>query len=300
MSQLPMFATLRTSTRRVEEGIPELASDSVAFSMFSSPYHEPDGYTPELLRATGLLLSRVLEPGAHAWMNFGRIGDHPGREFEARAALLAGGGDVLQPAQDFIWVKSIAVGGWKETCPAPTCGKEFEVRTVRHGHCTPLNSKRIVDNGFEYVFHFTKGPAKKSRELNRLAVGVPYTDPANLDRGNRGKNGDLRCRGDVVYLPYKTTGASAKKAHRHSFPAALVRHFLQLSNVPEGGLVLDMFSGGGTTAGVARSLGLNAFANDVDPLAIEETKAMWGRVDELVKTEKPVEAAAPEQEEATS
>jgi hypothetical protein len=293
--QLPMFATLTTSNRRVEEGIPELRDDSVAFSMFSPPYHEQDGYSPELLAATGRLLARVLEPGAHAWMNFGRIGDHPGREFEARDALLDGaaieGQQVIEAAQDFIWVKSIAVGGWKETCPVPTCGKEFEVRTVCHGHVTPLNSERIVNNGFEYVFHFTKGPAKKSRPLDRLSVGVEYADPGNLTRGNRGKNGNLRCRGDVVYLPYKTTGKTQKKAHRHSYPAALVRHFLLLSSVPAGGLILDPFSGGGTTAGVARSLGFHAFANDVDPVAVEETKAMWKRVDELKKQEP---APAPE------
>jgi hypothetical protein len=281
--QIPMFATLTTSNRRIEDGVPELRSDSVAVAFTSPPYHDPDGYTRELLVKTGLLLSRVLEPGAHAWMNFGRIGEHPGREFEARAALLEGGGDVLEPAQDFIWVKSIAVGGWKETCPSPTCRKEFEVRTVCRGHVTPLNSERIVNNGFEYVFHFTKGPAAKARPLNRLAVGVEYADLGNLTRGARGKNGNLRCRGDVVFLPYKTTGKTSKKAHRHAFPAALVRHFVLLSNVPPGGLVLDPFSGGGTTAGVARSLGLNAFANDADPLCIEETKAMWKRVDELKK-----------------
>jgi site-specific DNA-methyltransferase (adenine-specific) len=283
VDQLPMFAVLRTSNRKVQNGIPELEDAAVDVALFSPPYHHEDGYSDELLFETGRLLARVLKPGARAWMNFGRVSEAPGREYNARAALLEGAGEAIQPAQDFIWVKSIAVGGWKEVCPNPECGTEFVTRTVCRGHVTPLNSERIVNNGFEHIFQFTKGPASEANPYDRLAVGVEYADPGNLSRGSRGKNGNLRCRGDTVFLPYKTTGPASKKAHRHSFPAALVRHFLQLSKVPEGGLVLDPFSGGGTTAAVARSLGLNAFVNDVDAQAIEETKAAWARVEELVK-----------------
>lgn len=270
--------SLVVTNHAVEDGIPELADSSVDVAVYSTPYFEEDGYNDPLMVATGRLLARVLKPGARAFMVFGQVREAVDRMYQAREGVLDGGvSSGLEAAQTIIWIKSIAMGDWRcEKCGEPG-------RKLTRGHYTPINSERILNYNFEHIFQFTKGPPSEALPYDRLAVGVPYADEGNLKRGTRGKNGNVHCAGDAVFIPYSTTGSTQKKGHRHAFPAAVARYLLKLANVPAGGLVLDMFSGGGTTAAVARELGLNAFANDRDPTAIDETKAAWARADEFVR-----------------
>ena len=97
-----------------------------------------------------------------------------------KVAEVAGRHFILQ--NEIVWVKSVTVDG------------------KSHGHFTPLNGDRFLNQNWEHVFHFTKSGSVK---LNRLGVGVPYEDKGNLRRNQAHQ--DLRCGGDVWFIPHETT-----------------------------------------------------------------------------------------------
>jgi site-specific DNA-methyltransferase (adenine-specific) len=276
------MAELKLFMGRAEDGYRSVPDESVDVGIFSPPYYRGDGWTPELMAALGTTMARVLKPGGRSWMVFGPVKEGLQRPHKSAELLCMGGGGALTWWQSILWVKSIAVGGWTEEGHCE-CGRKvkLEVPVLTHGHYTPLEKSRtLVHYGHEFVFQFVKGKPDDALPLDRLAVGVPFADKGNMDRGTRGKNGDLHCSGDTWYVPYETTGAGKKKLHRHSFPAEIARRCLLLSRVSPGMTVFDPFSGGGTTALVAKALGLNAFAGDVDPAALQSTAAAWRALSE--------------------
>lgn len=136
------------------------------------------------------------------------------------------------------WIKSITVGD----------------QTI--GQFKPLNSPRFVNDCHEFVFHFTRDG---DVPLNRMAIGVPHTDPTNLKRWDTAKEHGLHCRGNCWLLPYKTR--QAKGIHPATFPEDLPDMCLKLHGLPPEGLreefqVCDPFSGLGATAVVAAYYGL--------------------------------------------
>jgi hypothetical protein len=209
-----------------------------------------------MFNALGALLARVLKPGARAFCVFGQMSEDFERLYEHRAHVKAGAGNHLVAGQTICWVKSVAIDG------------------VQRGHYTPLNSEHLLNYGFEFIMQFIRA-GEKPGPLNRLAIGVPFSDKGNLTRDGRGKNGDLHCAGDAWFITYPTTGATTKKDHRHAFPPEVARRLLVLANVPPGGTVLDPFVGGGTTAFEAQKLGLNMVAVDSDPAVIKSLHERW-------------------------
>jgi site-specific DNA-methyltransferase (adenine-specific) len=142
------------------------------------------------------------------------------------------------------WVKSITIDG------------------DTRGHVKPLNSPRFLNDAWETIYHFT---ADAHRPIDRLAVGVPYKDKSNLTRGKRGKHGDLRCGGNVWFLPYCTK--QAKLPHPAPFPVELPLRCIQLAGVPEDPAtmyVVDPFVGIGATGVACAQLGVNFLGFDVD------------------------------------
>lgn len=232
-------------------------AESIDLAVFSPPYFESGGYSRDLMNKVGTLLHHTLKPGARAFMNFGQVQEDMARPFKARSALLDGFRDALSAWQTVIWVKSVAID------------------KLQRGHYQPINSKRLLNYCFEYVFQFVKGDPEKGRPLDRLSVGVPFADKTNLDRGTRGQNGDLHCAGDVWFIPYETTGQEKKKDHRHGFPLELARRCVAVAGLEPGSVVLDPFMGGGTTAVAARLCGMNAVGIDRDPLILEKATKIW-------------------------
>jgi site-specific DNA-methyltransferase (adenine-specific) len=93
----------------------------------------------------------------------------------------------------FHWIKAISIGD----------------KSV--GHFKPINSPRYVTNLHEYIFHFSfHGDAK----LKRLAVGVPYADKSNIKRWGHTGGRDLRCKGNVWFIPYDTIVCQGRQALR--------------------------------------------------------------------------------------
>lgn len=224
-------------------------------AFWSPPYKKKDGFSLELMETTGQLLGTALRGNAWAFMNFAQLREDFWRPQSAASAVLVGADGKLTAHQQYVWLKSLAIDG------------------TQRGHYTPLQSKNILNYCFEFVFSFYAGAAEPP--LDRLAVGTAFADKSNLKRGKRGKNGDLHCAGDVWWLPYKTTGATKKKAHDYEFPYELPLYALKLAGLKPGKTVLDPFLGSGPTALAAKDLGLNCVGIERDPKRARAAIERW-------------------------
>lgn len=150
------------------------------------------------------------------------------------------------------WIKSIAIDGKTK------------------GHVKPINSTKYINDAHEYIFHFTR---TGEVTLDRLAVGVPYTDVSNLKRDTRGKNGNLRCRGNTWFIPYETIQSRDKdRPHPATFPVALPEMCIKLHGVERCRLVLDPFMGIGTTGLACQKLGVNFLGVEINPEYFKEAQ----------------------------
>lgn len=132
------------------------------------------------------------------------------------------------------------------------------------GHYKPISSDRFLNDCFEYIFHITK---KKDVKLDKLAIGIPYTDKTNIKRWNNGNNKDLRDRGNVWFIPYKTK--NIKDKHPTMFPEKLPEMCIKLHGIIENMVVMDPFMGSGTVPFVAKKLGVNYIGIDIEKEFVE-------------------------------
>lgn len=161
--------------------------------------------------------------------------------------------------ETYIWAKSNAVPG------------KFGPRTK---------------DAFEYVYHFARGP-KPYFDLN--SVRVPYkADQAEIARrmqdtlGRRTTEagfGRDRTKtyllggadpGNVVSVP-QTYNQHKGVAHTAAMPEGLAEFFIKAAS-PVGGVVIDPFSGGGTTVVVGRRLGRMAGGFEIHEDYVTEGK----------------------------
>lgn len=293
----PLVRFLEGSLSLVE---PEVRAESVDLIFTSPPYKEGDGFAPGLGYVLGRFAQRVLKPSGQLYVNFGQLKEELPRPFkfavsvEAATRLKAPPHACLQWGQTIAWVKSIATPSWREILLERLAERKRAgasvlalsvlrdllkgpPRMTTRGHVTTLNSARYMNYDWEPIFRYWKPPEPK---LDKLAIGVPYTDKSNHKRGTRGKNGDLRDRGDAWFVPYETTGAKKKKAsaktkNAYAFPEALVEMVFKVSGLQPGAHVLDTFCGSGTVGRVARRMGFHFTGIDVDPAAIKTSRERW-------------------------
>src|SRR5207302_352245 len=110
------------------------------------------------------------------------------------------------------WIKSVSIDAGTET--------------RSYGHFKPINSVRFLNDCHEYVFHFT---LYGKTSLDRLAIGVPYTDKSNINRWSHTGTNDRRCRGNVWFIPYKTIQQRAEqRPHPATFPTELAVKCIRL------------------------------------------------------------------------
>jgi site-specific DNA-methyltransferase (adenine-specific) len=151
------------------------------------------------------------------------------------------------------WIKSIAI----------------DDKTV--GHFKPINSPRYLNQTHEFIFHLTK---TGNVGLDRLALGVPYTDESNLKRWVGAQENKLHCRGNSWYLPYETK--QEKGIHPATFPMALPDACLRLHGYPSDEdarasfVVWDPFCGTGASALAAARVGLSFVGCDINRDYLEE------------------------------
>lgn len=168
--------------------------------------------------------------------------------------------DVMQEfREDYIlqnvihWVKSISIA--KEDA-----GNYDSIRDdISVGHYQPVNSKRYLSQCHEHIFHFTPAGTTK---LDKLAVGVKYQDKTNIGRWKQAKQ-DLRDRGNVWFIPYKTIRSS--RPHPTSFPEKLPEMCIRLHGSTPSTVVCDPFMGIGNSALACITLGVHYIGFEIDP-----------------------------------
>lgn len=160
-----------------------------------------------------------------------------------QVAAIAGEHFVLQ--NSIIWVKSISVDG------------------SSFGHFKPINSPRYLNHNFEFIFHLTKSG---STPIDRLAVGVPYAHKSNVRRWKGREPRDLRCNGDVWFIPYETIQSRSRDRGNHpaTFPVELATRCIKLHGMRPDLVVMDPFLGSGTTLLATRRLGLQGVGVELD------------------------------------
>lgn len=131
------------------------------------------------------------------------------------------------------WIKSITL-------------KTKKGEVISAGHFKPIRSTRFLTDCHEYVFHLTK---KGNTVINRLAVGVPYSDKSNIDRWAHTQGKDKRCRGNTWFIPYQTIHSrKEQRPHPATFPKELPKMCIQLHGWRSDLTMIDPFLGIGTSA----------------------------------------------------
>jgi site-specific DNA-methyltransferase (adenine-specific) len=207
-------------------------------------------------------IGRLLKDDGSFFLNLGACPSNPLLPHELLLAIKrADEGFVLQ--NTFHWIKSITV--------QPKNGELLSV-----GHFKPLQSQRYVNDCHEYVFHLTK---HGDTRLDRLGVGVPYSDKSNIKRWSHTGGRDLRCRGNNWFIPYKTiVSRSKQRPHPATFPVELARNCILIHGIKPEMAVLDPFVGIGHSALAAKSCGVRRFIGfDVDPAYIKTALASLKR-----------------------
>jgi site-specific DNA-methyltransferase (adenine-specific) len=198
----------------------------------------------------------VLKENGSFFLNLGASPSNPLIPHELLVALKELG-YILQ--NTFHWIKSITV-------------ETKEGKQVSAGHFKPIHSDRFVNDCHEYVFHLTKTGQVK---LDRLGIGVPYSDKSNIKRWAHTKGRDVRCRGNNWFIPYKTiVNRSKERPHPATFPTALAVNCIKIHGCRPDLVVLDPFLGIGHSALAAKECGVLHFTGfEIDPEYVQIAKA---------------------------
>jgi len=226
------------------EKMPELKDESVDLIVTSPPYKDIDGFSYETLSFVLRECSRVLKKDRLMFINFGHLANHKHRPFRV-AELCEHFG--------FTWVDTIV---WAKHLDG-------------QGQFTPTQGDKRLNNLWEPIFMFSKG---NKYSLDRMAIGVPYTDKSNVERWE-GVEEDLRCRGNLWFIPYETIQKKTQKTHKDRFPPSLPLWCIKLAGLPKKSMVLDPFMGSGTTLYAAHdedhdAVGYEINEDCIDPLLL--------------------------------
>jgi len=150
------------------------------------------------------------------------------------------------------WIKSIAIS------KSDVGNYQNILGDIAVGHFKPIVSDRFLNDCHEYIFHFTK---RGERRLDKLAIGIPYQDKTNIGRWKVAKE-DRRDRGNTWFIPYETIRSKSERPHPATFPVKLPEMCINLhGNVK---IVVDPFTGIGSTAVAASHLGVSFIGFEID------------------------------------
>ena len=195
----------------------------------SPPYKDEDGFSRELIDNFQKFCYENMSRDSLLFLNFGHLAGFKSRPFEVAMML----------EMDFELVDTIT---WVKN------------------HYRPIQGKRRVNNLTEFIFMFSKGNPK----IDRLSIGIPYADKSNIKRWKGTEGKDLKCQGNVWHIDYETVNKEEEKLHNDRFPLDLPKNCIKLSGIPKGSLVVDPFSGSGTTAKACEMLGMNFWGTEID------------------------------------
>lgn len=200
-------------------------------------------------------VKRLLKPDGSFFLNVAGIPSNPMLPHEIVMVLR----DTFVLQNTFHWIKSITV-------------KNREGEEIPAGHFKPVNSARYVTDCHEYVFHFT--PEGRT-PLDRLAIGVPYTDKSNITRWKHTDGRDWRCRGNNWFIPRETI--RSRRPHPATFPVQLAEWCIKLHGRNEEITVLDPFVGTGASAVAAQNCGVEKFIGiELDEEYLKAARQSYG------------------------
>jgi len=124
-----------------------------------------------------------------------------------------------------------------------------------------------VTSCHEFVFQFTLTGRVK---LDRLSLGVKYADKSNVKRWKHTGGHDLRCRGNVWFIPYPTIQHYKERPHPAVFPPQLAEFCIRISKAKS---VLDPFVGIGNTGAAAIKCRVKRFVGiDIDETYLQQAR----------------------------
>ena len=247
----------RLVARDCVQGMREMSEKTVDVVVTSPPYNLGIRYTNyndsrarneylQWCREWAKEVQRLLKEDGSFFLNLGACPSNPLIPHELIDALKNDVGFVLQ--NTFHWIKSITI-------------ETKDGRQISAGHFKPIHSRRYVNDCHEYIFHLTKSGATL---LDRVAVGVPYSDKSNIKRWAHTKGRDLRCRGNNWFIPYETiVNRKKQRPHPATFPIELAENCIKVHGCSPESLVLDPFLGIGSSAVAAKLLGIRRFVGFV-------------------------------------
>lgn len=140
--------------------------------------------------------------------------------------------------------------------------KSIVVKNEGYGHFIPNNSKKYLNNIFEYIFHFTK---TGEEIIDRNSIGVPYKDKRNIERfKNNSSKGDVRCAGNIWFIPHKTVKNKEERNHPATYPEELVKKCILMHGLKENIVLLDPFLGSGVSLKVCKDLNVQGIGIEID------------------------------------
>jgi site-specific DNA-methyltransferase (adenine-specific) len=253
-----------------------LPADSVDLVVTSPPYNlgvKYSNYKDDQQREAHLAwclqwgeqVKRILKPEGSFFLNIGGSPSNPMLPHEIAAAFT----ESLFKLQNTIhWIKAITI-------------ETDEGEIISKGHFKPISSNRFLNDCHEYVFHFTK---RGKTPIERLAIGVPYSDKSNIARWGHTQGRDLRCRGNTWFIPYRTIrDRNQERPHPATFPAELAENCILLHGLAAETVMLDPFLGIGNSAIAAKKSGVKRFIGfDIDEEYLRVASGKIGeRIEEL-------------------
>jgi site-specific DNA-methyltransferase (adenine-specific) len=224
-----------------------------------STYHDklPRGKYLQWIEEVGRAIKRVLRDDGSLFLNIGNKPTDQWITWDVAYVLRKH----FELQNTIIWVKSIGIN-------KSDVGKYPNIiGDVAVGHFKPIRSDRFLNDCHEYIFHFSK---KGENKLKKLEIGVPYQDKSNIGRWKAAKE-DRRDRGNTWFIPYETIQSKKERPHPASFPVGLPEMCMKLHGIREDTLVVDPFSGIGSTAVASLRLGVSFVGFDIDNGYIDES-----------------------------
>lgn len=166
----------------------------------------------------GCAARKAIKPTGSLFLNFGNIIKEPNKASDVAREIQ----NNFNIQNTIIWVKALD----------------------SEGHFKPINSNKYLNNNFEFIFHFTRTPI----DLDKLSIGIKYTDKSNMKRW---KKPDIRDNGNVWFIPYETIQS---KTYPSIFPVELPYRCIKLHGIKDGMIVCDPFAGSNSTGAACRKI----------------------------------------------